>query len=324
MTYNTNKTDKPLAVFTLTNPWVKQVILEVAPDTMDVAFVDIKQEDEAKELLSKATFINTVKIPFEWTPLLKNCRHVQHNGVGYADLDVEGFKAMGITLGVSPAFTAIGVGEHVLMMMLALSRNLIQLNNDMHSGHFNMFGRRKSTYTLHGKTLGIIGLGRIGKEVARLSKAFGMNIIYSDIIPASQALEQELALTSVSLDDLLAQSDIVTIHTPLTELTNKMFDAETFTKMKADSLYINASRGKTYDIDALYDSLKSGHIRGAALDVFDPEPPNFEHPIMDLPNVILTPHLASGTVERHYGIAKQQFDNFERVLRGEALEDQVL
>lgn len=319
-----DKTNKPLAVFTLTNPWVKQVILEVAPDTMDVAFVDINKENEAKELLSQATFINTVKIPFEWTPLLTNCKHIQHNGVGYADLDVEGFKSMGITLGVSPAFTAIGVGEHTIMMMLALSRNLIQLNDDMHSGHFNMFGRRESTYTLNGKTLGIIGLGRIGREVARLSKVFGTNIIYNDIIKAPEVIEKELDLKLVSLDELLAQSDIVTIHTPLTDLTHKMFNAETFAKMKENSLYINASRGKTYELDALYEKLKSGHIRGAALDVFDPEPPNFEHPIMDLPNVILTPHLASGTVERHYGIAKQQFDNFERVLRGEPLENQVL
>jgi len=320
----TESNSKPLAVFTLTNPWVQQVILEVAPDTMDVAFVDIKEEDKAKEVLAQATFINTVKIPFEWTELLVNCKHIQHNGVGYADLDVEGFKRMGITLGVSPAFTAVGVGEHVIMMILALSRNLIPLNDDMHKGHFNMFGRRESTYTFYGKTLGIIGLGRIGKEVARLAKAFGVTVIYNDIVPAPEALEKELGLRAVSLDELLAQSDIVTIHTPLTELTNNMFDADAFAKMKANSLYINASRGKTYDIDALYESLKSKHIRGAALDVFDPEPPNFEHPIMALPNVILTPHLASGTVERHYGIAKQQFDNFERVLKGESLENQIL
>lgn len=318
------QTGKPLAVFTLTNPWVQEVILEVAPDSMDVAFVDIKQEEEAKAILSKATFINTVKIPFEWTPLLTNCKHIQHNGVGYADLDVEGFKEMGISLGVSPAYTAVGVGEHVILMILALSRNLIPLNDDMHKGHFNMFGRRKTTYTFHGKTLGIVGLGRIGKEVARLAKAFGVTILYNDIVAAPETLEKELDVTRVSFDDLLAQSDIVTIHTPLTELTNNIFNADAFAKMKPDSLFINASRGKTYDIDALYESLKSGHIRGTALDVFDPEPLNFEHPIMELENVILTPHLASGTVERHYAIAKQQFDNFEAVLNATPLENQVL
>ncbi len=318
------KTEKPLAVFTMTNPWVQKVVLEVAPDSMDVAFVDIKEVEEAKAILAKATFINTVKMPFEWTPLLINCRHIQHNGVGYADLDVEGFKAMGISLGVSPAYTAVGVGEHTILMILALSRNLIPLNDDMHRGHFNMFGRRESTYTFHGKTLGIVGLGRIGREVARLANAFGVNILYNDIVAAPEALEKELSLTQVSFDELLAASDIVTIHTPLTELTDNIFNASAFTKMKANSLFINASRGKTYDIDALYDSLKSGHIRAAALDVFNPEPPNFDHPIMALENVLLTPHLASGTVERHYAIAKQQFDNFEAVLNGKPLENQVL
>jgi phosphoglycerate dehydrogenase-like enzyme len=126
-----------------------------------------------------------------------------------------------------------------------------------------------------------------------------------------------LGISFVTLDELLSQADIVSVHTPLTSETEGLFGAEEFARMKPGALFINTSRGGTYDMDALYDSLQSGHLGGAGLDVFNPEPPPPDHPITQLPNVICTPHMATGTVEAHQMKAQSQFNNFQRVLRGE-------
>jgi D-3-phosphoglycerate dehydrogenase len=144
------------------------------------------------------------------------------------------------------------------------------------------------------------------------------------LIRAPVDLETKLSLKPVSFDEAISQADIVTVHVPLTPLTRGMFGLAEFARMKPGAMYVNTSRGGTYDLDALYGALESGHLRGAGLDVFDPEPPPGEHPLLQLPNVICTPHMASGTVDRHRAIAQGQFANFRRILRGELPHDLVL
>lgn len=180
-----------------------------------------------------------------------------------------------------------------------------------------MFGWREGSHNVAHKTLGIIGLGRIGKRVAHLGAAFDTKVIYHDIEAPPAEFEQRYGLTRVGLDELLATADIVTLHVPLTDETNAMMGAEQFSAMKPGSMFINASRGPTYDLDALHEALTSGHLLAAGLDVFNPEPAPLQHPVFQLPNVVCTPHIASGTVERQYAINTAQFENCQRVLDGQ-------
>ena len=184
----------------------------------------------------------------------------------------------------------------------------------MRQGRFEMFDWRRSSYTFHGKILAVVGLGRIGRQVAHLAHAFGAKVIYNDLVRAPAELEQRLALRPVTFDEAVTQADIVTVHVPLTPLTKGMFGAAEFARLRYGALFINTSRGGTYDLDALYEALVSKQLSGAGLDVFAPEPPPIDHPLLQLPNVPCTPHMASGTVDRHRAIAEGQFGNFKRVL----------
>ncbi len=308
------------ALYLLHNDWIERVTREVAgrvaPD-FEVVFVNPADETAVLEHLPDADFIVCLALKSEWVPQLKKCQLVQHNGVGYDAIDVQGLKQAGIPLAISPEFTAIGVAEHAIMIMLALSRQLIPVHNSLARGEFEMFSWRAGCTTLYGRTVGIIGLGRIGKQVARMAHAFGAKVIFNDIVDPPQSLIDELGLTAVSFEEILAQSEILTVHVPLTDLTRKMFGPAQFEQMQKGALYINASRGPTYSLAALIESLESGHLRGAGIDVYDPEPPPMNHPIFKLPNVICTPHMASGTIDRHTAIVEGQFANIQRVMNGE-------
>ncbi len=313
----TQKADRPLLVYTTCHPWIQAVVAEVKPPEFDVAFLDLTDTEATKSVLPKADFLVCITLTEDEARLLSRCRLVMHNGVGYDGIAVATLREMGIPVAVTPAMTAEGVGEHTFMLMLALSKQLPAVQASMAAGEWEMFGWRQGSHTVAGKTLGIVGLGRIGKHVAHLAYAFGCRILYCDIVEMPPELEQRYQLTRVSFETLLAESDIVTLHVPLTELTAGMMDRAAFGRMRPGAIFINTCRGKVYDMDALYDAIISGHLFGAGIDVYNPEPPPADHPILQLPNVICTPHIASGTVERQYGINRAQFTNCQRVLAGQ-------
>ncbi|MEM8860543.1 MAG: 2-hydroxyacid dehydrogenase [Chloroflexota bacterium] len=306
----------PLIVFTTVHPWIQKVVNEVKPAEFDVEFVELKDEARAAEILPKADFLVCVVLPAHQAKLMTNCKLVMHNGVGYDGIATDVLAEMGIPVAVTPAMTPEGVGEHTFMLILSLLKQLPAVQQSMRSGGWNMFGWREGSHNLAYKTLGIVGLGRIGKRVAHLAHAFDCNVIYNDIVDIPKEFEEKYDLTRLSLDGLLTTADIITLHVPLTDQTRKMITAAEFSKMKQGAIFINASRGETYDMNALYDAIRSGHLFGAGIDVYDPEPPVVNHPILQLPNVVCTPHIASGTVERQYGINRAQFENSQRVLAG--------
>ncbi len=308
---------KPLVVFTTCHPWIKQVVAEVQPDRFDVEFLELSDAAACADVLPRANFLICLSLTTEQAKLLENCKLVMHNGVGYDAIDIATLTAMGIPMAVTPAMTPEGVAEHVFMMILSLSKQLPAVIESMRSGEWNMFGWREGSHNVAYKTLGIVGLGRIGKRVAHLASAFDCTVLYSDPVAPPAEFEQRYDLTRVSTDELLATSDIITLHVPLTDETTNMIGAEQFNKMKPGALFINASRGPTYDLDALHEALRSGHLLGAGLDVFNPEPAPLDHAVFQLPNVVCTPHIASGTVERQYAINTAQFENCARVLDGQ-------
>ncbi|UCD56361.1 MAG: lactate dehydrogenase, partial [Candidatus Hydrogenedentota bacterium] len=173
-------------------------------------------------------------------------------------------------------------------------------------------------FELWKKTVGIVGLGRIGKEVARRLVGFDVTTLYNDILEFPPELEKELHVKRVSFDELLRESDVVTMHVPLTDLTRDMIGAKQFEMMKTTALFLNAARGEVIDEAALVEALNRGIIAGAAIDVFKQEPPSPDSPLLKADNIVLTPHNAGVTREVSMRFLKESFDNFKRVASGQA------
>jgi D-3-phosphoglycerate dehydrogenase len=211
-------------------------------------------------------------------------------GIGLDNIDLEAAKAKGIQVANTPAATSISVAEHTFGLMLAAVRNHGKANLSMkeHKWEKKLF----SGTELYGKTLGVMGFGRIGQEVAKRALAFGMNVIAFDIIE----IKCELDVQQVSWDEVLAQADIITLHLPLTDKTRHMISDKEFAMMKDGVILINASRGGTVDEKSLKNALDSDKVRAAALDVFEKEPPD-EFSLVDHPNVIATPHIGAAAKE---------------------------
>ncbi len=296
---------------------------EVQPDEFDVEFLDLNDADAVAATLPRVDALICLSLTTEQCRMLDRCKLVMHNGVGYDAIDIETLAEMGIPVAVTPVMTPEGVAEHALMLILALSKQLPAVQQSMKSGEWNMLGWREGSHNLSYKTLGIIGVGRIGKRIAHLAHAFGCRILYTDIVEAPEELAQAYGLERVERDVLIAQADIITLHVPLTDQTRGMFGAEEFASMKPGAIFINTSRGPTYDLEALVDSVESGHLFGAGVDVFDPEPPPGDHRVFSVMNIITTPHISSGTVERQYAINRAQFANAQRVLAGREPNDRI-
>jgi phosphoglycerate dehydrogenase-like enzyme len=203
------------------------------------------------------------------------------------------------------------------MLMLALARRFIWQHTTTVSGRWR--GNDVASvrlYELHGRTLGIIGLGVIGKKVARLAKAFGMHVLYYDILRLTEDQADALGIQFRLLNELLRSSDIVTLHVPLTPTTRHLISTRELRLMKRTSYLVNTCRGPVVDERALYEALSEAVIAGAGLDVFEQEPPPANNPLFGLDNVVLTPHLAGPTSENQYTRFRNAFDNVQRVARG--------
>jgi D-3-phosphoglycerate dehydrogenase len=227
-------------------------------------------------------------------------RVVGRAGVGVDNIDVPAATARGIVVMNAPDGNTITTAEHTMALLIALARRVPQANSSLRAGKWE---RKKFIgVELQGKTLGVLGLGRIGRTVAVRAHAFGMNIVAFDpFIAPDQA--RDLGIEVVPFDDVLARADFLTVHTPLTVETRAMVGREAFAKMKKGVRVINCARGGLIDEDALYEAIKSGTVAGAALDVFVQEPPPADHPLLGLEEVIATPHLGASTTEAQEGVA---------------------
>jgi len=214
-------------------------------------------------------------------------------GIGLDNIDTKAASKRNIVVLNTPESSTEAVAELVIGFMLSLARKIPLGDRGIKEGRWlkgEMMG-----IELKGKTLGIVGLGRIGSRVGALAKAFGMKILVYDVIQLPEQLIKSLEAEVVDLDPLLSRSDFVTLHVPLTPETRRMMNSERLAKMKKGSYLINASRGEVVDERALYEALKEGWLAGAALDVFEQEPPTSE--VVKLPNVVCTPHVGAQTVE---------------------------
>ncbi len=213
---------------------------------------------------------------------------------------------------------SIAVAEHAILLMLAVSRRLVWQHSSVVAGRWrgNDFASVKLS-ELHGKALGIIGLGSIGKKVARLGRAFGLHVQYFDTVRLTEDGEDALGARFRSLPEVLRTSDIVSLHVPLTPATRKLIGARELGMMKPSAILINTCRGPVVDEAALVAALSDGTIAAAGLDVFEQEPTSPSNPLFRLENVVLTPHLAGPTWDNQYARFRNAFDNVQRVARGE-------
>lgn len=283
-------------------------------------------EDECRRLLAEAevAIVGGARLSAEDIDAASKLRLVLHQGVGYHDtVDTGALMRRQIRLAVTPQGTSEGVAEHAVMLMLAVGRRLAFCDSELRAGRWHSNTFRATARQLMGATVGIIGLGRIGRQVARRLIGFEARTIYHDILDMPAALEAELATERASLPELLARSDFVTLHVPLTDSTLHMIDAEALAAMRPGTVLINCARGPVVSEPALLDALRSGHLGGAGLDVFEVEPPPGPSPFAPFNNVVLTPHHAPGTRDTMLIKFREIFANADRFYAGERLINEI-
>jgi D-3-phosphoglycerate dehydrogenase len=246
---------------------------------------------------------------------------IQHQGVGYERIDLDACRARGIPVALTPEGTSIAVAEHTILLILALSKQLVTAASGVRAGRWLQWALRDQSFELCGKTLGIVGLGRIGREVATRARAFDARVVYFDPdVPAPADLDVTAA---PSLPALLSAADIVSLHVPLHTGSRHLIDREALRQMKPTAVLINTSRGGLVEEAALVDALRSGQLAGAALDVLEREPPAADNPLLQLDHVLITPHIAAGTCDALRTKMHAAFANLMRFTRGEPLQHVV-
>lgn len=248
----------------------------------------------------------------------KDLRLLQLLSAGYDAIDLDAARSAGVPVCNNGGANAISVSEHAIMLMLTVARRVIRQHDNVASGRWRGNGPAPRMYELSGKTLGIVGLGNIGKKTARLARAFGMNVIYTDIKRLSEDEADQAGVKFRVLRELLRESDVISLHTPLNESTHHLIGKAELEEMKPEAIIVNTARGPVIDEAALCAHLAAGKIFGAGLDVFDQEPPPADNPLFKLDNVVLTAHFAGPTWDNHSARFRNAFDNVQRVERGEA------
>lgn len=241
---------------------------------------------------------------------------IQHQGVGYERIDLSACREYRIPLCLTPEGTSIGVAEHTILLILALYKQLVKASVATRAGKWMQWELRGNSYELSGKTLGLIGFGRIGREVARRALAFDARVIYFDpLVSEASATISRMQ----NLEELLSAADIVSLHVPMTSDNRNFVNAALLAQFKPGSVLINTARGGLVDERALAASIESGHLAGAALDVLQREPPDSANPLLQMENVLVTPHISAGTRDALKAKMRAAFANMQRRVRGEPL-----
>ncbi|RYD80338.1 MAG: D-glycerate dehydrogenase [Sphingobacteriales bacterium] len=261
------------------------------------------------------------------TDFLKACKHLKVialHSVGYDNVDVEAAKELNIPIGNTPGVLSKATADTAFLLMLAVSRKAFFLHKKIIAGKWQNYEPTPELgIELFGKTLGIFGLGKIGEEMAkRCIGAYGMKVIYHNRSRNEDA-EKELGASYVSFDELLAESDVLSVHTALTHETKGKFNIDVFRKMKAESIFINTARGGIHNEQDLIKALDEKLIWGAGLDVTNPEPMQKDNPLLNMENVAVLPHIGSATQETRNEMANLVAKNVIAALTGKALPHQV-
>jgi D-3-phosphoglycerate dehydrogenase / 2-oxoglutarate reductase len=250
--------------------------------------------------------------------LMAACKHLKvvgRHGVGLDTVDLPAATRLGVAVVHAPGSNSQAVAEHALMLMLMCAKRARQIDRWTREGDWQ--ARRGGNIELEGKTLGIVGVGNIGRRVAKFAAAFGMHVLgYDPYVPADE-LKRRGVEPQASLDAMLPQVDFLTCHTPLTDETRAMINEARLKLMKKGAIFVNTSRGPVQQERALFEALTRGHLAAAGLDVFEEEPTSRDNPLLNLDNVVVSSHVAGVTAEAHRTASMQVTSEMLRVLRGE-------
>lgn len=281
--------------------------------------VDYKPKIKNEEIISSINDYNVIvvrsrtKITKEIIEKASNTTIIARVGVGLDNIDVNAAESRNIRVINSPEAAMNAVAELTIGMMISLARNIPHADAQMKKGNWiknDLIGTE-----LRGKYIGIVGVGNIGRNVGRIARALRMNVIGHDVYPINEDFRKEVGLIITDLDTLVESSDFITCHIPINLETKHLFNAERLSKMKPTAYIVNTSRGGVIDEVALYDHLQSGKIAGAALDVFEVEPP-INKLLMSLPNVICTPHIGAQTTEAQKLASTVIAEKIIQIIRG--------
>ncbi len=245
----------------------------------------------------------------------KNLKVIARPGVGVDNVDLAAATERGIPVVIAPGANTRSVAEHAFAFMLAASKDMLRSDRQTRSGNFNVRNSYKA-FELYGKTLGLIGYGNIGRILAQLSSAIGMKVIVFDPFVKPETITQQGYQYEKDLTRLLPNVDVLSLHVPLTDATRMMIGERELNLMKPNAVIVNCARGGIIDEQALAEALKNNKIHSAALDVFSSEPVNSDHPLLQLDNAIVTPHMAGLTREAASGVATMAAEGVLAILSG--------
>ncbi len=238
-----------------------------------------------------------------------NLKMIQRTGVGLDSFDLEALIKRNIPLYVNQGINARSVAEHTVMLMFSVMKNVVTINQTLKQGIWKKHEFGIQNHELCGKTVGLVGLGRIGTLVAKMLQPFDVRLLYNEINPLNKQTENELNIQFAKLAELLKVSDIVSLHCSLNDSTLHLLNETSFSMMKEGAVLINTSRGKLIDEKALVSALRNGKIKAAGLDVYEQEPFSKDNELLRLKNVILSPHISGITNESFMGMIRNAFEN---------------
>ena len=307
---------------------VYAVIREALPAGFDLVALERDDDAERKARIRdcEVAICAAYRLSAPLIAAAEKLRLIHHQGVGYHDtVDVDAVRARGIPLALTPEGTDVSVAEHTVMLMLAACRRLPFADSELRAGRFHINALRPVSRELSGMTVGYVGMGRIAQATAERLKPFATEGLYFDpFVTLSDQTAERLGVGQVdALEHLLRVADIVTLHVPLTTQTRHLLNADTMAIMKRGAILINTARGPLVDEHALAAALRNGRLAAAALDVFEHEPLPATSPLVDLPNVVLTPHISAGTRDALKAKMTAIAANVERFYAGEPLRNQV-
>lgn len=301
-----------------------EILQKACPKEFTVKTLDeLSQQQLVKEAVDADYLLVSGRLVINGEVLdaAKNLKMIQRTGVGTDMLDKEEIQRRGIPVYVNAGVNSRSVAEHTLMLILATLKRLPQINAQLHNGVWKKQLSGVSTNELYGKTVGIVGMGHVGRLVASMLRPFEANVIYTDIVRQPEEVERELDITYCdSFETLLPLADVLTLHCPMVSENLEAINARTLALMKPGAIIINTARGKLINPDALYDAVTSGHIRAAALDTHYEEPIKEGYRLAELENVILTPHIGGLSYEAFEAMMVGAMENIEAFEMGKLSE----
>jgi phosphoglycerate dehydrogenase-like enzyme len=317
-----------VAYWSLGTPELYELLRRLAPPGLDLLTLATGDEAERLALAAETDAVVVAASRFTEAHLAaaRRLRFVQHQGVGWQDTVAwQGLAARGIPLATTPQGTTLPVAEMTVLLALAALRRLPFADVELRQGRWHVNALRPVSRNLAGRVVGYVGFGRIGQAAAERFAAFGTTGVYVDpAVTLTSAEEARLGVRrAASLAALLAEAEIVTLHLPVTAESRNLIDAAAIARMRPGAVLVNTARGGLVDEAALAEALRAGRLLAAGLDVFEAEPPPADHPLLGLPNAVLTPHISAGTLDAFEEKLSAAFANVAAFLAGRPADNLV-